>query len=117
VSTPPDAMPRPDWVMIGASTPGGGVILMASQRLTQAELETALEWERDEWSHYERSPRLAQRQFRLTADLLEYVVIVADSYEEAFQRLWETWTPEAARREQIDRHPRIGGSDRPILPA
>jgi hypothetical protein len=92
---------RPDWVMCGIPI-DGKVGILASTDLTQAELEGV----RDDFDlemlgilDPVRSPRM---RHTLTVRMDAFVLVVADTYEQAFRSLFQQWTPRQAARPQLD---------------
>lgn len=84
---------RPDFVMVGGQN-AGKFYLLASKSLTDVELR--MEAERpDLFDRFYRHlyPPL-QRHF-VKAEMRDYVVVMADSYSEAFRTLFEVWSPES----------------------
>lgn len=88
--TAPDGYQRPDWVVLG-SPHQNGVMILASKDLTQAELE----FERDDLMAWGRVEAVASHyRITLTVEMRTYVVVFADTYAEAWQRLFQQWQPE-----------------------
>lgn len=85
---------RPDWVMCGIPWPEGGkVSIIASTELSQAELEA----QRDA---FDLDPfdvlgpfRMGPMRYTLRVEMHRFVIVVADTYEQAFRSLFEQWTP------------------------
>lgn len=86
---------RPDFVMVGMSRPGGGVILFASLTLTEAELKHEVGKAR----HVPITPnpdgpfaRIPDRRITVRAEMQDFTQIVADTYPAAMQTLQEQWS-------------------------
>lgn len=86
---------RPDFVMVGGQA-DGKFYLLASKTLTEVELR--IEAERPDWfnRYDDRLYRPLERHF-VTAEMRDYVLVVADSYAEAFRTLFDRWSPEPER--------------------
>jgi hypothetical protein len=87
------ATQRPDWVMCGTQWPGGQVAIFASTELNQAELEG----QRDS---YDIDPfallgpvRTPPMRYTLSVEMRTFVIVVGDTYEQAFRSLFEQWSP------------------------
>ena len=105
-------MRPPDFVMVGGQH-DGKVYLFASKTLTEAELRV----EADELDHYPEwwMPRQPPRyRHYVTAEMRDFVQVVADTYAEAFATLFEQWTPEPATRTEIGAQPAITAAPRAI---
>lgn len=87
----------PDWVMLGVPTPDGRVAIYASKELNQAELSHETEFDVDIYGWYRPPIRNPHTRIELTVEMRTYVIVTADSYQEAFQRLFNHWSPETAR--------------------
>lgn len=89
----------PDFVMLGCRH-GDGVMLFASKKLNHAELTNKV---LDDNRDYLRVGNFHLPRYRhvLSADMQEYVVVKADSYPEAFQRLFAIWKPENENQELL----------------
>lgn len=96
----------PDWVMIGIPQSDGTVCLMASKELTRAELVAERDWEGAIGSLSDYYAYLPEMQYRVTAEMKTFVLIIAADYTAAFRSLFEQWTPEPARRRQLPPTPR-----------
>jgi hypothetical protein len=84
----------PDFVMIGGQS-DGKVYLLASTELRHIELKTELE-NMNLYSHYigpipTRSPSY---RHTITAEMRSYVQVVADTYPQAFETLFNQWAPQ-----------------------
>ncbi|MCV7004600.1 hypothetical protein [Mycobacterium gordonae] len=82
---------RPDFVMVGGQD-AGKFYLLASKSLTEVELR--MEAERPDWLNYRYMLPPRERHF-VKAEMRDYVVVMADSYSEAFRTLFEVWSPES----------------------
>lgn len=88
----------PEWVMLGIENPAGGVFLLASDRMTRAELQ------REAYSDNYLHPRLysppeMRPTIQLRAEMLGYTWVQAPTYQEAIRKLFTTWSPpERTRR-------------------
>lgn len=92
---------RPKWVMVGLEWDGPGVLLLASDKLSQARLDfTARQYDfrdmADMLANFRPSLSLA-----LTietagpgGDRQAYVLIAAEDWAEAIRALFEQWTPQ-----------------------
>lgn len=100
------SLPRPDWVMCGAPGLGGGVRLIASGELNQAELEAQFSY--PDIRGLFLDPSGVSQRFTLTAEMRTFTVIDAPDYPAAFKALFEGWTPEPAARHAL------GGGQREI---
>ena len=84
--------PRPDWVMCGVQNPAGGVRLLASSELTQAELEAQID--RPDIFHDPLfGPSPVTQRLNLTAEMRTFTMIEAPDYPAAFQALFKHWSP------------------------
>lgn len=102
-----DERQDPDWVILGARVGPGGVVLVASSDLIDAELrETRPEplelWQIPKW--VQEDPAIV-----LSTKMRRCVMVCGATYEEALRRLFQTWTPEAS-------HPAIGTPAGPVAP-
>ncbi|AYD84639.1 hypothetical protein SEA_PAITO_55 [Mycobacterium phage Paito] len=89
---------RPDFVMVGGQQ-DGKVYLLASKTLTEVELR--MERDRLDNRYGWPKPWGPERHF-VTAEMRDYVMVVGDSYAEAFRTLFEEWSPEPEPRPAID---------------
>lgn len=87
---------RPDFVVVGASDPDGGVILLASKDLHQAELKAVADLERD-WGNEGRRIRI-RHTYMLTTEMGSVTVVRAPDYSTAWRTLFQTWTPPEPRQ-------------------
>ncbi len=96
---------RPKWVMVGLEWDGPGVLLLASDRLTSAELDfEARRYEfrdmADMMANF--APSLALKTIIDTRPAGGrkdgYVLIAAPDWIQAMQALFEEWTPEPEQR-------------------
>lgn len=101
--TPPrlGAVPRPDWVMFGQPAGDGeNVLLFASKRLSRAELAYhAGRMSYDDvdvmsWSGHRVRRDRASDTYTLTAEMDDFVMIIAPSYGEAVVSLFRSWNPD-----------------------
>ena len=87
---------RPDWVMVGMPGPAGGVWLIASKDMNQAELRA--EFDRamldDGWDVIPGP--VTRHEYTLTASMRRFTLIEAADYPAAFRSLFDRWTPEPA---------------------
>lgn len=79
----------PDFAIVGGTLNTGQVQVLASKDLTHAELR-AVRTQRDMPDF--QAPRFTSRIF-LTAEMKHYVIVIADSYPDAFRKLFEIWSP------------------------
>jgi hypothetical protein len=91
-------MTAPRWVLAGVDNGADGVILYASNTLTQGELREEIDFGDVERQDYGRVYR-HRRSFLLTAAMIDLVMIRADDWPEAFRRLFDAWSPEDAAKE------------------
>lgn len=85
----------PDFIVVGGKY-GDGVILLASKQLSYVEL-------REEFDHLnvlrkEYDPPAVHR-ILLTAKMRDYIMVREDSYPQAWQTLFDRWTPENDQQE------------------
>lgn len=106
------SLPRPDWVMCGGPNPGGGVRLIASKELNQAELEAQFSY--PEIRGLFLDPSGVSQRFTLTAQMRAITVIDAPDYPAAFKSLFEVWDPGAGRAPSARRP--LGEGPREIAP-
>lgn len=85
---------RPDFVILGAPRPEGGVVVLASKELTQAELRTEL-LDSDDLFGDRITTRLRDYRTMLSTELRGYNIVMADTYGEAMAKLFAQWTPPA----------------------
>lgn len=90
----------PDFVLLGIQR-DDGVMIIASDKVTEAELETQFD-EIEYWtSPYERNLVPGARSITLTCFLRDYVVVYAPTYGEAFRNLFEQWTPKPQEHQAL----------------
>lgn len=92
---------RPDFVMLG-TTVEDGVLLIASDTLTSAEIEQR--WDQIEvttWGDNRRRHVPGLRWCELHAEMHDLHVIHAPNYAEAFRNLFADWTPPTPERKAI----------------
>ncbi len=99
---------RPDWVICGIPW-DGKVAILASTELDRAELEA----QRDIFDpidpyDFTEPIRLSPTRYTLTVQMRQFVLVVADTYEQAFRSLFEQWTP------QRTDHAQLGASRREV---
>ena len=92
--------PRPDFVMCGVPRPEGGVRLIASDRLSYAELRA--EWTRQDtfWDTIGIAPVAAittNFDLILTCHMGHLIIIDAPDYPTAFEHLFKQWSPQRQR--------------------
>lgn len=88
---------RPDWVMCGLPSGDGRVMILASTELSQAELEA----QRDHFELIDPYDAFGPiypgpTRYTLRIDMNRFVIVVADTYEQAFRSLFEQWSPKRA---------------------
>ena len=110
---------RPKWVMIGLEWDGPGVLLMASDRLTRAQLD----FEAARYDFRDMADLMASFQPNLQLSAIirtdpapgrkdGYVLIAAPDYGEAIRALFEQWTPgEEQRAIEAVSHGALAGHD------
>lgn len=84
-------MSAPDFVILGVSHPGGGVLVIASKHLTKADLE-----EKVDDPEFFLGPMVrphSPTRTAVTAEMDEYVTVTAADYAEAMRRLFQFWAP------------------------
>ncbi len=86
------AYPRPDFVLFGIRDVGGGVLLFASDQMSQAELESRVE-KMDLIPVGPLLARVPDRRTTLRVELRSFTVIRAETYIDALRSLMETWRP------------------------
>lgn len=102
---------RPDFVMVGV-TIDEGVMLLASNELTEAELNV----ERDIVRDFPGSRQMVvNERYTLSAEMRRYVTIIAPTYAEAFATLFKTWSPERGEQVGIPAAQSAIGSDSATL--
>jgi hypothetical protein len=96
---------RPAWVMVGLEWDGPGVLLMASDRLSRAELDfEARRYEFRDMADMQASfaPSLALTMIIETGTYAGrkdgFVLIAAADWAQAMQALFGEWTPEPEQR-------------------
>jgi hypothetical protein len=85
-----DTIPYPDFVIVGSPAADGGVVLLASQELNDAELRAEVPLpDVTAW------PALAapKPRYFITAQMRTYVIIWAPDYPAAWRSLFEHWAP------------------------
>jgi hypothetical protein len=92
---------RPDWLLVGWTNRDGSVTLVASTKLTVADVEPAARtYEYRDFD--EMRARLAEdMQFDLKARMDDYLTVTAATYPEAMADLFRIWTPEKATRPEL----------------
>lgn len=87
---------KPEWVMLGLQWPGPGVLLMASQTLTSAELDfRAKEYKFDSWEQFMAGfhPELS-----LSVNMHDdYLLVAGPDYATCLQALLAEWSPDEPR--------------------
>ena len=89
---------RPDWVVFGTPEADGKVAVYASKDLTRAEIEARCE----SGVGYDlldemRTFAIQVRRYTLTVEMKTFTMVVADSYPQAFEYLFRSWSPEPDR--------------------
>lgn len=106
---------RPDWVLVGCPGElppdmggGAGVWLYASKDLTRAELEAEVSetayrmWEEECLASGLLSGLPPpQPEYRITATMRRFIVIMARDYQAAFAALFKQWSPEPDPRRAL----------------
>lgn len=82
--------PNPDFVVVGGRA-DGKVFLLASKSLRDVELRVEREFIESNLPY--RRMLSAEATF-ITAEIRDYVYVMADSYEQAFATLFNIWSPE-----------------------
>jgi hypothetical protein len=103
---------RPKWVMVGLEWDGPGVLLMASDRLSAAQLDfEARRYEFRDMADLRANfaPSLALTTIIDTRPAEGrkdgYVLIAAPDWAQAMQALFSEWTPEPEQRALEPEHP------------
>ncbi|MEU3452151.1 hypothetical protein ABZ671_00710 [Micromonospora sp. NPDC006766] len=89
--------PSPAWIVLGTPVGNGQVAVYASKDLSGAELtreEDPFETMLGGLPPYHHA---GPHRIELTVGMHRYTVVVADTYEQAFHRLFATWSPEPER--------------------
>lgn len=89
----------PDWVMLGVPNPQGGVMIIASLELTQAELRLEAEMNLDSFFYIVGADTL--KHYELSATMRSVVITVGETYADALRTLMENWKPTEPRRQAI----------------
>jgi hypothetical protein len=95
---------RPEWVILGVVTPPEGVMLIASNQMSRAELEAHFE-NRGLADYLDRaSGPFALRTPRYTATLWldRFVMVHGTSYQDALHRLFGQWQPDTSPMAVLD---------------
>lgn len=88
---------RPDWVMLGVPQKDDGVAVLASTKLTRAELEEKFDAFYDDWTM--GFMHIDPRRFTVSVEMTTFIVVFAPDYATALAELLGEWKPE--RTEQI----------------
>lgn len=95
---------KPEWVMLGLQWPGPGVLLMASQTLTAAELDfRARAYEFDTWEQF-----MAGFHPELTLSVHmhnDYLVVAGPDYASCLATLMKNWSPDGGDLPAIEGGP------------
>jgi hypothetical protein len=87
---------KPEWVIMGGIRNDGKVMLVASTSLTRAVLRIEDLYNRSEVFDFTKPFLPVSRQCELTVTMPTFVMIVADTYEEALRNLFTQWSPTGA---------------------
>ena len=101
----------PDFVVVGGyyeMEDGPEVIMLASKSLTSVEMREELRFPDDIYVHFRNLP--PEYDMYLTAKTRDYVMVRAKTYPEAWAGLFAMWSPEPAKRPQIDGRKQIGST-------
>lgn len=89
----------PDFIVVGGQY-GDKVMLLASKELADVELKEELDnLDRLLGRHYSRYIEPSRYDIRLTAEMRDYVIVWGEDYPQAWQTLFECWTPENHQQE------------------
>jgi len=91
------AYPRPDFVLFGIADVTGGVLLFASDQMSQAELESRVE-KIDLIPVAQVLARVPDRRTTLRVELRSFTMIRAETYIDALRSLMTTWRPPEPQR-------------------
>ena len=93
--------PMPDFVVVGGQV-DGKVVLVASRTLEDVELryDAAMP---DFSRRYGIGPPPGPPIHTITAVSRDMITVVGDNYPEAWQTLFECWSPPAPRRAELER--------------
>ncbi|MCX5066629.1 hypothetical protein OOJ91_12145 [Micromonospora lupini] len=82
----------PDWVLYGERLADGQAAVFASTELTGAELR----YERDMLFPVDSlyAPERDKTRIYLTVQMKAYVMVVADTYQQAMRSLFDEWSPD-----------------------
>lgn len=101
----------PDWVMFGINQGPDGVALYASKSLTKAEMMQVLDL--NGFSVYGDHPRyvdqLSEYRLILNAQMHEFVVVIASTYQKALENLFKSWSADADDNDPTARSLAQGG--------
>jgi hypothetical protein len=89
--------PRPDFVLFGIADTTGGVLLFASDQMSQAELQSRVE-KIDLIPVAQVLARVPDRRTTLRVELRSFTMIRAETYIDALRSLMETWRPPEPQR-------------------
>ena len=95
----PDSFAIPDFVVVGAQV-GGEVILLASNKMSEAELKEELRYP-DLLTRYDRFEKPPEYDIRIIAKVYDYIMVKGKDYPEAWQTLFKAWSPENVRRAEL----------------
>lgn len=91
---------KPEFVILGAQVEHK-CVLVASQELTEVEIRENFEREQFEWIQ-----DTTDHKIELTANLKSYVTIYANTWAEAWELLFQVWTPADKSAGEIKREVR-----------
>jgi hypothetical protein len=109
-------MSSPDWLIIGVQRGPSEYLIYASTDLTSAELNSELQNYGDMYGDMGNSPYYQPTgmppiyRHTLRAEMGSYVAVVAPSYAEAMQALFQQWKPEAKKRPELESQRAITGN-------
>lgn len=96
----------PDFAIVGVTLNTGRVQVLASKDLTRAELRAIRV--RDT---YDFTAPMRIRGIFLTTEMKHYVIVDADSYPDAFRKLFDIWSPATDPMElAVAPMPELGGA-------
>lgn len=90
---------RPDFVILGVPHPDGGVMVLASTELREAELQYEADYVE---SLFHSRPERVWEEYRLTTRMRSYVTVIGDSYPDALSKLFGQWSPSDNPQDVLD---------------
>lgn len=86
---------KPDWVILGEVRDDGKIMLIASMGLTRAVLNVERTYSKADLYDYRhlQKPASVIMSCNLTVAMSAFVVVIANTYEEALRDLFTRWSP------------------------